>query len=89
MLTNVRVFWILGGTVMNAQGLDALTQQVDQLDADAKLELLAHLVDSLRRQIKAEYRPLLAYYGVGRGQGFGSAEEVDTFLAEERAQWER
>ena len=56
---------------MNVQALDALTQQVDKLDADAKLELLAHLVDSLRRQVKAEYRPLVAY-GVGRGEGFSS-----------------
>jgi hypothetical protein len=74
---------------MSTQAFEDLAQQVDRLDTEGKLELLAHLVDSLRRQIRTDHRPLVTYYGLGAGQGFSSADEVDAFLKEERAQWER
>ena len=46
------------------------------------------LVESLRRQARVQRRTLGAYYGLGAGQGFKTAQEVDTLIKEERAAWE-
>ncbi|MBC7251429.1 MAG: hypothetical protein H5T62_14245 [Anaerolineae bacterium] len=74
---------------MSSSALKDLAQQLEQLDAEDKLALLALLAESLRRQIRPERRPLSAYYGLGAGQGFKTAVDVDTFIQEERASWER
>ena len=74
---------------MSSLALKDLAQQVEQLDAEDKLALLALLAESLRRQLRPERRPLSDYYAVGAGQGFKTATDVDTFIQEERASWER
>lgn len=74
---------------MSSLALQNLTQQVEQLDAEDKLALLALLVESLRRQIQPQRRLLADYYGLGAGDGFKTAQEVDVFVQQERAQWER
>ncbi len=74
---------------MNALALKDLVRQVEKLDAQEKLALLAFLVESLRRQMRTQRRPLEAYYGLGAGRGFQTAQEVDAFIQQERALWER
>jgi len=74
---------------MSALALKTIAQQVEQLDLEDKLNLLSLLVESLRRQMRSAHRPLSAYFGVGAGRGFQTAEEVDAFIQEERSLWER
>jgi len=69
--------------------LQELTQQVEQLDTEDKLALLAWLVESLRRQMQPGHRLLADYYGLGASRGFKTVQEVDTFIRQERALWEQ
>ncbi len=74
---------------MNTLILKNLSHQVEQLSPEDKLSLLALLVESLRRQDRVQRRTLGTYYGLGAGQGFKTAQEVDTLIKEERAGWEQ
>jgi len=73
---------------MSAAVIEALTQQIQELAPEEKWTLLSILVESLRPHAEATHRRLCDYYGVGKGRGFRSAQEVDTFIAQERASWE-
>lgn len=74
---------------MSVAAVETIAQQIKDLGPDEKWTLLSLLVESLRRQ-SAQPRPfLMDYYGVGRGRGFRTAAEVDAYIDEERASWER
>lgn len=74
---------------MSAAALDSIVQQIDQLALEEKWRLLSMLVESLRRHAEPTHRQLGEYYGVGQGRGFRTAQEVDAFIEQERASWER
>jgi hypothetical protein len=69
--------------------LETIRQQIEHLAPEEKWTLLSLLIESLRGQAEPTRRQLHDYYGVGKGRGFQTAQEVDTFMAEERAKWER
>jgi hypothetical protein len=74
---------------MSATALEIIVQQVEQLGPDEKWALLSLLIESLRRQTEpTTHRRLGDYYGAGKGRGFRTALEVDSFIKEERASWE-
>ena len=74
---------------MSATALEAIAQQIEQLAPEEKWTLLSLLIESLRRQAKPTHRRLCDYYGVGKGRGSRTAQEVDTYIEEGRATWER
>ncbi len=74
---------------MSVMVLKDNTRQIEQLEPEDKLTLLTWLVESLRRQMQPARRSLSAYYGLGTGHGFKTAQEVDTFIRQGRALWER
>ena len=55
----------------------------------ADLQIRSLLIESLHRRAGSARRRLCDYYGVGKGRGFRTAQEVDAFIEEERASWER
>jgi len=69
--------------------LKIIAQQIERLAPEEKWALLSLLIESLRRQAEPTRRRLSDYYGIGKGLGFQTAQEVDTLIAEERASWER
>ena len=74
---------------MSAVALDAIVQQIDQLAPEEKRTLLSILIESLRRQTEPTRRRLYDYYGIGKGRGFRTAQEVDAFIEEGRVSWEK
>jgi hypothetical protein len=74
---------------VSAAALETIAQQIEQLAPEEKWALLSLLIESLRRQAGSARRRLCDYYGVGKGRGFRTAQEVDAFIKEERASWER
>jgi hypothetical protein len=67
--------------------LNSIVQQIEQLPQNEKWALLSFLIESLRQEASPTRR-LCDYYGVGKGRGFRTAQEVDEFIREERASWE-
>lgn len=74
---------------MSAVALETIAQQIEQLALEEKWALLSMLIESLRRQTEPTRRQLCDYYGVGRGRGFRTAQEVDAHIEEERTSWEK
>ncbi len=74
---------------MSAVALNTIVQQIEQLGPEEKWTLLSILIENLRRHDEPTHRQLCDYYGVGKGRGFRTAQEVDTLIEEERASWER
>jgi hypothetical protein len=74
---------------MSTLALENIARQVERLAPEDKLTLVALLIESLRRQMEPVRRPLSAYYGLGADSGFKTAKEVDAFIQQERALWER
>jgi len=73
---------------MSAAALKTIAQQIERLAPEEKWALLSLLIESLRHQAEPTHRQLSDYYGIGRGLGFRSAQEVDAYIQEERASWE-
>lgn len=73
---------------MSAVALSVIVQQIEQLPQEEKWVLLSLLIESLRRQAGPPSRRLCDYYGIGKGLGFRTAQEVDEFLRKERDSWE-
>jgi hypothetical protein len=73
---------------MGASPLESIVQQIDDLGPEEKWTLLELLIDRLRRQARPSRGRLSDYYGIGRGRIFRTAQEVDTFIEEERNAWE-
>ena len=73
---------------MSAAAVESIAQQIEQLAPEDKWALLSLLVESLHRQTESADRRLCDYYGLGKGRGFRTAQEVDTYIREERAAWE-
>ena len=69
--------------------LKTIAQQVERLAPEEKWILLSLIIENLRRQAEPTRRRLCDYYGIGKGRGFRTAQEVDTLISEERASWER
>jgi hypothetical protein len=74
---------------MSAVALSTIVQQIEQLAPEEKWTLLSILIESLRRHAEPTRQRICDYYGVGKGRGFRTAQEVDTFIDQERASWER
>ncbi|MBL7202551.1 MAG: hypothetical protein ISS56_20640 [Anaerolineae bacterium] len=74
---------------MSAVALNTIVQQIEQLAPEEKWTLLSILIESLRRHAEPTRQRICDYYGVGKGRGFRTAQEVDTFIDQERASWER
>ena len=74
---------------MSAAALHTIAQQIEQLAAEEKWTLLSLLIESLRRHAEPTRLQLADYYGVGKGRGFRTAQEVDAFIEQERTSWER
>ena len=72
---------------MISANLESVAQQIDGLDPEEKWTLLALLIERLREQAEPTRR-LCDYYGLGKNRGFQTAQEVDTFIQEERTSWE-
>ena len=72
---------------MISANLETIAQQFDRLHPEEKWTLLALLIERLREQAEPT-RQLCDYYGIGKNRGFETAQEVDTFLREERISWE-
>jgi hypothetical protein len=72
-----------------ATALEAIAEQIEGLASEEKWALLSVLIESLRRQTEPTHRQLCDYYGVGRGRGFRTAQDVDAHIEKERASWER
>ena len=70
---------------MGALDLKNTARRVKLLELENKLALSALLVGSLRRQMQ----PLSAYCGLGTDCGSKTAKEVNVFIRQERALWER
>lgn len=73
---------------MSSTALETIVQQIDDLASEDKWMLIELLIERLRRQAEPSPRRLYDYYGMGRGRGFRTAQEVDTFVDEERDSWE-
>ena len=73
---------------MSAAALETIAQQIEHLAPEEKWTLLSILIESLRRHAEPTHRRLCDYYAVGKGRGFRTAQEVDTFIEQERASWE-
>jgi hypothetical protein len=73
---------------MSVAAVESIAQQIEQLDPEDKWTLLSLLVESLHRQTESADRCLSDYYGIGKGRGFQTAQEVDTYIRKERAAWE-
>ena len=74
---------------MSVVALETISQQIEQLAPEEKWTLLSILIESLHRQAEPSRKRLCDYYGAGKGRGFRTAQEADTFIQEERASWEK
>ena len=74
---------------MSPATVEIIAQQIDQLDPEEKWTVLSLLIERLRRQAETSTRQLCDYYGLGKGRGFRTAQEVDAFIEGERTSWER
>lgn len=72
---------------MESSPLDSIVKQIDDLGSEDKWALLELLVERLRRQAGPSPKRLCDYYGLGKGHGFRTIQEVDTFIEEERNAW--